>query len=137
LGWREGGLHHWISSTVTSPFETSILIEKPLDEEAIHSKFPAEGRSEAIKKDLSEPIDHYARFNNLRRSHSTIVMSPYFKWVFLTVAAVTIVCGIGQVAMALSLGSPTAMQSDAFQNLGFAWKVGFGAIVGLIGGKVT
>jgi butyrate kinase len=130
-----------IRSAVSSPFDTSIVVERPLDPklvETIHETFSRDkGKAEAIRKSMSVATDHHALNNKLAKPTATFVMSPYFKMVFLTVAAVTILCGIGQVAMAMSLGTPSAMQSDAFQSLGFAWKVGFGAIVGLIGGKVA
>jgi hypothetical protein len=39
--------------------------------------------------------------------------------------------------MASIWGKPSAQQEQVFEAMGFAWKAGFGAIVGLLGGKVT
>jgi hypothetical protein len=45
--------------------------------------------------------------------------------------------GENDCVMASSWGAPTASQKEVFDAMGFAWKAGFGAIVGLLGGKVT
>jgi hypothetical protein len=43
--------------------------------------------------------------------------------------------GIAQILMASFWETPTGLQQDVFSAMGFAWKTGFGAIVGLLGGK--
>jgi len=45
--------------------------------------------------------------------------------------------GIAQIAIASiwSNASPTGFQNEVFSAMGFAWKIGFGAVVGLLAGK--
>jgi hypothetical protein len=64
-----------------------------------------------------------------------ILVKPAFKLVFLTVATITILCGIGEIAMASVWTAPTQHQDRAFEAIGFGWKAGIGAIFGLLGGK--
>jgi hypothetical protein len=57
--------------------------------------------------------------------------------VFLSVLGITIAAGIVQIVLATVWTAPTPNQQTTFEAMGFAWKVGIGAIVGLLGGKVT
>jgi hypothetical protein len=66
-----------------------------------------------------------------------ITLNPAFKLVFLSILAITILSGIGEIALAIQWPTPTANQQSAFDAVGFAWKAGVGAIFGLLGGKVT
>jgi hypothetical protein len=66
-----------------------------------------------------------------------LAVSKHFKLVFLTVTSITLVCGIAYVVMAFSFKDFTQPQTSAFESVGFAWKVGVGAIFGLLGGKAT
>jgi hypothetical protein len=71
------------------------------------------------------------------RPSKPIVVNPNFKLVFLTVVAITVLSGIAQIAMASAWGEhPHPNQQSTFEAFGFAWKMGIGAIVGLLGGKV-
>jgi hypothetical protein len=69
--------------------------------------------------------------------HTIARVSPTFKLVFLSVLGITIAAGILQIALATVWSTPTANQQSTFEAMGFAWKVGIGAIFGLLGGKVT
>ena len=64
-----------------------------------------------------------------------IVLSPTFKLIFVAVFAITVLSGVAQIVMAALWDAPTGLQQDVFSAMGFAWKAGFGAIVGLLGGK--
>lgn len=66
-----------------------------------------------------------------------VEVSSNFKLVFLTIVALTLICGITHVLLAAVWESPTPNQQSAFDAMGFAWKAGVGAILGLIGGKIT
>jgi len=68
---------------------------------------------------------------------NAIVISRHFKLVFISVLAITTLAGLAQIIMAGIWGTPTGLQQEVFSAMGFAWKVGFGAIVGLLGGKLT
>jgi hypothetical protein len=60
---------------------------------------------------------------------------PAFKFVVLMVAAVTIGSGATEIGLALLLNHPTAMQQSAFEAMDSTWKLGIGALFGLLGGK--
>jgi hypothetical protein len=64
-------------------------------------------------------------------------ISPTFKMVFIAVLVVTISCGIAELVLASVWEKPTTNQQAAFEAMGFAWKAGLGAILGLLGGKVA
>ena len=65
-------------------------------------------------------------------------VSPTFKLVIWAVIILTAGSGLGAIAIAFAPGDPlTPNQQAIFEMLNTAWKMGFGAIVGLIGGKVT
>jgi hypothetical protein len=63
-------------------------------------------------------------------------ITPRFKLVFTTVLAITILCLILNLLVVLMApnGSQAASLADTCST---AFKLGFGAIVGLVGGKVT
>ena len=63
-----------------------------------------------------------------------ITVSTNFKWTFLAVLGLTLLMLFGQVVY--SFFSPlNPNQQELFSALGWGWKAGFGAIVGLLGGK--
>ena len=69
-------------------------------------------------------------------SAEIISITPTFKLVFITVLGITVVpffiaCGLSFVE------NPTPLQLNLFETCSFSWKAGFGAIIGLIGGKIT
>ena len=64
-------------------------------------------------------------------------ISPTFKLVFLSVLGLTILAGAAEVIMAAYWTAPSANQQSAFEAASFVWKAGVGAILGLVGGKVT
>lgn len=70
-------------------------------------------------------------------SRRSTTLSPRFKLVFLSVLALTILAAIGAFVHAAWFRSPTPNQQNVFEALEFTWKAGLGAILGLLGGKVT
>ena len=59
-----------------------------------------------------------------------------FKWIFQTVLALTILSLV--ISLGLSLfANPSSLQMSLFETCTTTWKMGFGAIVGLIGGKAS
>jgi hypothetical protein len=64
-----------------------------------------------------------------------IVLSPVFKWAFTSVVALTTSCLIATILMTWLITHPTDQAKDAINTVSTAFKMGFGAIVGLIGGK--
>jgi hypothetical protein len=68
---------------------------------------------------------------------AAIIVLPRFKLVFGAVVAITVLAGIAEIAMASIWTTPTEFQHEVFSAMDFAWKAGFGAIVGLLGGKAS
>ena len=65
-------------------------------------------------------------------------ISPTFKLVFFSILILTIASGIGAILIAFLGETPaTPNQQTVFDTLNTAWKMGFGAIIGLVGGKTT
>jgi hypothetical protein len=64
-----------------------------------------------------------------------VTVSSHFKMVFWTITAITVLSFVASIAMAMAWGQPNANQQSVFEGAGWAWKVGFGALVGLLGGK--
>jgi len=77
------------------------------------------------------------RLRRVKRKRPDTVVEPEFKIVFLAVFAITLISGIAQILMALAWDEPTGNQQAVFEGFGFAWKAGIGAVIGLLGGKVT
>ncbi len=59
-----------------------------------------------------------------------------FKWVFITVVSLTFLSLLTSIALSFAT-SPSQLQVSLFETCTTTWKMGFGAIVGLIGGKAT
>lgn len=60
-------------------------------------------------------------------------VSPQFKLIFFSVMALTVASGVACVVLASqSKGDESKQLVETFST---TWKIGFGAIVGLIGGK--
>jgi hypothetical protein len=63
-------------------------------------------------------------------------ITPRFKLVFATVLAITILCLL--LNLVIVLAAPPGAAAESFvDTCSTAFKLGFGAIVGLVGGKVT
>lgn len=71
-----------------------------------------------------------------------LVISPHFKLIFLSVFGLTILCFVGACILTYATSKikpsdETDMEKELFQIFRFGWQAGFGAIIGLIGGKVS
>ncbi|MDB5292864.1 MAG: hypothetical protein JWL69_4105 [Phycisphaerales bacterium] len=72
----------------------------------------------------------------MAKTPKVTTVTPSFKWVFISVLLLTLI-SLG-AAIALSfVRSPTNAQTQLIETCSTCWKMGFGAIVGLIGGKAT
>lgn len=60
-----------------------------------------------------------------------------FRLVFGVAAALSTVCLILNVVLALAVNDPSVQVQDLLTTVSTGWKIGFGAIVGLLGGKAT
>jgi hypothetical protein len=65
---------------------------------------------------------------------SAVALPPLFKLVLLIVTALTILAFLGMGILALT-GATNAASKDLFRVCSDTFKIGFGAIVGLLGGK--
>lgn len=67
-----------------------------------------------------------------------VIVSSAFTMIFTVVAAITIVGFIAELLFAIYwTGSLTPLQERGFSSADWAFKAGFGAILGLLGGKQT
>ncbi|MCD4533556.1 hypothetical protein LRP67_05630 [Nocardioides sp. cx-169] len=60
-----------------------------------------------------------------------------FRLVFGVTVALSTLCLLLNVVLALAVSNPSAQQLDVLSTLSTGWKMGFGAIVGLLGGKAA
>lgn len=60
-----------------------------------------------------------------------------FKLVLLAVFVLTVGAGITHIVLAAIWPSPTENQQIAFETMASGWKIGLGAICGLVGGKAS
>jgi len=69
----------------------------------------------------------------------TVRLSPAFKWTFLSVLGLTVLClliGCTLVGLTIRTGRDMTPQENAILDLCTStFKLGFGAIIGLFGGK--
>lgn len=65
-----------------------------------------------------------------------MVLPSTFKWVLVTVIGLTVGAVIAQLATSIMLPTTTVNEQSVFEGLGFIWKTGFGALCGLLGGKI-
>lgn len=64
--------------------------------------------------------------------------TSHFNVILIIVVGFTATAFIADIVMAsFYSAAPTAMQQSAFDGMGHVWKMGFGAIVGLLGGKTV
>lgn len=66
----------------------------------------------------------------------SIPLSPTFKLVFYAALGLTLLSLL--IALGISfVETPNAAQKEIFNTCAVTWKIGVGAIIGLIGGKAT
>ena len=65
---------------------------------------------------------------------AVLTLTPAFKWVLLIVLGLTLVSLVVSVYLA-SLSNPSDLAKGLFETCSTTWKMGFAAIIGLIGGK--
>jgi hypothetical protein len=74
----------------------------------------------------------------MAKQHGPIDLTPAFKLIFLSVLALTFLSYVGSLFLAVFDAShPTENVKQLIDTFSTTWKLGFGAIIGLIGGKVT
>ena len=64
-------------------------------------------------------------------------VSPVFKLVFVVIVGLTVLALAANVCMALMVEGPNQQTIDVMNTCSTFAKTGFGAIVGLIGGKLV
>lgn len=75
-------------------------------------------------------------FDQALKRRPPISLSPKYKFILILVTSLTVGAAIAAAVMAQFWGDhPDAMQQQVFDAMGTAWKMGFGALVGLLGGK--
>lgn len=64
-------------------------------------------------------------------------VTPVFKLVFLTVLGLTLAALVLNAALVIAMDKPTDQANNLIETCSTIVKAGFGAIVGLIGGKAA
>jgi hypothetical protein len=62
-------------------------------------------------------------------------LTPFFKLVFLTVLGLTVLSIVIDLFLVMLINNPSDQAKNLIETCSTTWKMGFGAIVGLIGGK--
>lgn len=63
-------------------------------------------------------------------------LSPHFKWAYLGVLGLTLLSLLVVVSLVLTFGENMPPHAEAvLETCSTTWKMGFGAFVGLLGGK--
>jgi hypothetical protein len=78
-----------------------------------------------------------ARSDHIKPEQIIKTISPHFKMVFLTITAITAAFFLVNLAIVLFVHSPTDQMRSFMATTTTLYQAGFGAIVGLIGGKVA
>jgi hypothetical protein len=72
-----------------------------------------------------------------QKDEKETTLPPAFKWVFVTVTSITILCLVGFIVLAFRYPEvdQASRLNSVFETLQSTFTLGFGAIVGLLGGK--
>jgi hypothetical protein len=68
---------------------------------------------------------------------ATTTVSVHFKMIFLAVFSLTVALLIVRVSVAIMVGNPSESLKEAMSTCSLLGNAGFGAILGLIGGKIS
>lgn len=69
------------------------------------------------------------------KSKPPIIASSQFMSVLLIVTTMTILAGLAQMVLAERWLQPTPNEQSAYDAMAAVWKLGFGGLLGLLGGK--
>jgi hypothetical protein len=105
-------------TSIADPVASSTIVFRP--EPAVKSKGPPT-----------------MAFDEAPKQRQPIVVASQFKLVFLGVLVLTVVAGLVSVIMSMSIASLTQPEQTTLEMMQSTWKMGFGAFLGLIGGKAT
>jgi hypothetical protein len=103
------------------------------------SKSELEALTKAGRDTSASGPEHSAKLNaaNAAIQSQQIFVSPTFKLVFLTAVALTVLSGTIAVLTAFFANGVQPNQQAVFESMNTAWKLGLGAIFGLLGGKAA
>ncbi len=85
-----------------------------------------------------DPVDRQQTPSQVQPSDSKgrgTLLTSHFKMIFLWVVVITVGCLVAYVWVGLAIQNPNDTQKAILEVLSSGWKTGFGAIVGLVGGK--
>lgn len=107
-------------------------LRSPTATTLIWDSIPIETKSFNLEQDVVRARTRDAAFGK-----SPTRLSPAFKLVVWIVVVFTLATGVAQIALAALWAEPTAMPRSAFESMATSWKMGFGALIGLLGGKAV
>lgn len=116
-----GGVGNFIAN---SALIAAASLQSPAKESVI---LPAKGRRETDNQPRAAAMGDPA----------AILISPRFKLVFISVLIITVMCAIAEVVMASVWPTPNGPQGNVISTMDFVFKAGFGAMIGLLGGKAS
>ncbi len=82
-----------------------------------------------------KPGEPHIVFDEALKPQSSILASSMFMWVLLIVTVMTVLAGVAQMVLAERWSQPNPNEQNVFDTMATAWKMGFGALIGLLGGK--
>ena len=91
---------------------------------------------EAGRDVVGSAVAHPLKAGNVKtRSDDNATISPLFKVSLLVLVVVTFGSLIVLVALSILLGDPTPSQQNGIKTVDWSFRLGFGALLGLVGGK--
>jgi hypothetical protein len=74
-------------------------------------------------------------FDEAMKKRAPVFLPSAYKIILVIVTLLTAGAGLADIVMAANWIHPTPMQQSIFDSMGNAWKMGFGGLLGLLGGK--
>jgi len=97
--------------------------------------------SESIKSPFTDSaLPRAKKRTNGRKATAVdnkISVTSHFKLIFLSVLIISVLCLVGEILLSMYWDKPNPDQARLLYTLDFAFKAGFGAFIGLLGGKAS
>ncbi|MBW4658654.1 MAG: hypothetical protein KME15_08270 [Drouetiella hepatica Uher 2000/2452] len=127
-----------LRETFKKPFDTTLLVRSNSSNKI--NVYVAKKVGKQNSQDSQNPEEELLPpQNEIVKVRNSVSIGPIFKLAFLSALALTIVSLLIVTAIAIfsSNRELSEYQKQLFETCSTTWKMGFGAILGLIGGKAT